>query len=284
MENQNQNSPATQELVRERTAAGRTSMKCMPDEQWPEDYQTDQQLRRPQPPLFKPPLGTPVLRLPRDFESLRLNSDFLQVLNRRKSSRVYTQQPLTLQQLSFLLWATQGVKGYRGKKYATLRTVPCGGARHEFECYLTVCRVEGLEPGRYHYMPDLHALEWVAELGDLATDADALCGQSWAVNGSVIFYYSCLPYRAEWRYGIDSYRCALIDAGHITENLYLACSALGDMGTCALGSVDSPTADALFRLDGEEEFIFYAAPVGGIDSAGQEAEDAFYAFVREQDL
>lgn len=278
-------SQATKELVQRLTAAGRASMQCMPEEQWPQDYQTDQQLRRPQPPLFKAPLGTPVLRLPRDFTALPLRQDFLRLLQTRKSSRVYTQRPLSLLEMSFLLWATQGVKGIRGKKYATLRTVPCGGARHEFECYLTVLHVEGLQAGRYHYMPDLHALEWVAPVEDGAdADSDALCGQSWAAKAEVIFYYSCLPYRAEWRYGIDSYRCALMDAGHITENLYLACAALGDVGTCALGAVDTKAANALFGLDGEEEFIFYAAPVGGIDPDDQAAENAFYAFVEQEDL
>lgn len=277
-------SPATAQLVQRLTAAGRAGMKPLPEESWPADYATDQQLRRPQPPLFKDPLGTPVIRLPRDFSALPLHDGFLQVVNRRKSSRVYTAQPLDLTRLSFLLWTTQGVRAIRGRQYATLRTVPCGGARHEFECYLSVLRVDGLAPGRYHYMPDRHALEWVAGPAAPGADGAALCEQSWAEKAAVIFYYSCLPRRVEWRYGIDSYRCALMDAGHITENLYLACSALGTLGTCALGSLEPALANELFGLDGEEEFIFYAAPVGGIDPDDREAEDAFYAFVQQEGL
>jgi len=64
--------------------------------------------------------------LPRNFGDLNLQQDFIKLLTERRSSRVYTQQPISLLQLSFLLWATQGIKDIRGKSYATLRTVPSG--------------------------------------------------------------------------------------------------------------------------------------------------------------
>ena len=79
--------------------------------------------------------------------SLSLEDDLYQLLAKRKSSRVYTQEDMSLLQLSFLLWATQGIKSIRGKSYATIRTAPCGGARHPFETYLLVRQVEGLLPG-----------------------------------------------------------------------------------------------------------------------------------------
>ena len=110
----------------------------------PEGYKTDQQKMLPQPPLTKAPVSDARIDLPRDFKPLGLEKDLLNVIFNRCSSRVYTEENLSLLELSFLLWATQGVKGIRGKKYATLRTVPCGGARHPFETYLLVRRVEGL--------------------------------------------------------------------------------------------------------------------------------------------
>lgn len=125
----------------------------------------------PQPPLTKAPVSDARIDLPRDFKPLGLEKDLLNVIFNRCSSRVYTEENLSLLELSFLLWATQGVKGIRGKKYATLRTVPCGGARHPFETYLLVRRVEGLKPGKYHYLPLENQLEY---LGEVKTSEDVI--------------------------------------------------------------------------------------------------------------
>ena len=125
------------------------------DNPYEADFESDQQLRRPQPPLVKAPM-TPAenhLALPMDFDTLPLDVNLADVFRQRRSARVYTQESMTLLQLSFLLWSTQGVKALRGKSYATLRTVPSGGARHPFETYLLVRDVENLAPGLYHYLP-----------------------------------------------------------------------------------------------------------------------------------
>jgi len=75
----------------------------------------------------------------------------------------------------------------------------------------------------------------------------------------------------------------LIDAGHITENVYLSAQALG-LGGCAVAAVDPAIANAMFGLDGEEETIFYAMPVGTVSKDNEKAEQDFYAFVKEQGL
>ena len=87
----------------------------------PEGYKTDQQKMLPQPPLTKAPVSDARIDLPRDFKPLGLEKDLLNVIFNRCSSRVYTEENLSLLELSFLLWATQGVKGIRGKKYAFFR-------------------------------------------------------------------------------------------------------------------------------------------------------------------
>ena len=251
-----------------------------------EAFESDQDLKEPQPPLQKPPMrpGQPTVVLPRDFEGLGLQENLLELLLRRKSARVYTGEALSLLQLSFLLWATQGVKDIRGKKYATLRTVPSGGARHGFETYLLVQNVEGLAPGKYHYLAIEHQLEFLGAQEDSNQAVSAsLDGQGWAAKASVIFYWSFVPYRCEWRYGVFAHRVALIDAGHIDQNLYLACTALG-LGTCAVAAFDGPLCDQLFGLDGDEEFTAYTAPVGSISSKDQAAEKAFYQFVEDEGL
>ena len=250
------------------------------------DFESDQELKRPQPPLVKVPMRDESARtpLPRDFEALERKDDLLSLIRDRRSARIYTGERMSLLQLSFLLWATQGIKKLRGKKYATLRTVPCGGARHEFETYLIVRNVEGLIPGAYHYLPMEHALELLRPMDD-SRDAicEALCGQSWAAKANVVFFWSMVPYRAEWRYGIYAHRVALIDAGHIGQNLYLACTGL-NLGTCAIGAFSDPVCSALFELDGVEEYIVYTAPVGTVRECDTAEEAAFYSFVEDEGL
>lgn len=257
-----------------------------------EDYESDQDKKLPQPPLVKDAMRSTSIALPHNFEDLDLINDTVTLINSRKSNRVYTEEKMSLLQLSWLLWATQGVKGIRGKSYATLRTVPCGGARHEFECYMLIQNVEGLENGSYHYLPMTHAIELLHSKEEIETTeqksfheiiGDTLCGQIWAAKANVVFYYSMVAYRAEWRYGIHAHRVALIDAGHITENLYLACTA-NHLGACAIGALDTSLCDRIFELDGSEEFAFYAATSGMIKEHNEEAENAFYAFVKEDNL
>ena len=270
--------------IRRRILLGRSFVTKFGDEEGvDEDYATDQDLKKPQPPLAKAPMTDAAIDLPTDFSGLDIDGDFLRIINSRRSRRVYTGEPMTLTQLSYLLWCTQGVKSVRGRRYATLRTVPSGGARHPFECYLALQNVEGLEDGLYHYLPMTHRIEPLGCPADLkGFISRSLCGQDWACRANAVFYYSCVFYRAEWRYGIWAHAPILMDSGHVTENLYLAATSIG-LGGCAVAAVDPGAANEQLGLDGEEETVFYAMPVGAV-KADDEAEDAFYAFVREEGL
>ena len=257
------------------------------DDLYMEQDETDQERKLPQPPLCKAPMCDAEKRicLPLDPEHLLMEkADLVSAIRDRHSSRVYTQEKMTLEQLSFLLWATQGIKSIRGKSYATLRTVPCGGARHEFETYLLVRNVQGLEAGAYHYLPMEHELEYLGAVENLEEKiGEALCGQVWAAKANVVFFWSIVPYRAEWRYSIGAHRVALIDVGHVCQNLYLACTGLG-LGTCAIAAFEDELCTELFGLDGEEEYIIYTAPVGTVSEKNKGEEAAFYKFVEEEGL
>lgn len=241
-----------------------------------EEYQSDQTLKKPQPPLVKAPMTENTMELPKNFGDLPMDKSFLRILHDRRSNRVFTGGSMDLLTLSFLLWAQQGIRGIRGNNYATLRTVPSAGSRHPFECYPLILNVEGLEPGLYHYLPMEHRLEFLKS-ADIKDEAFAdrvvqsVSRQKWVLKSSVIFYYSIVPYRGEWRYAFNAPRVMMIDAGHVTENLYLACSAL-DLGTCAIAAMDSPAASEMFGLDGKEEYIFYCAPVGTVSEENEAAE------------
>ena len=99
----------------------------------------------------------------------------------------------------------------------------------------------------------------------------------------MVFYWAMTAYRAEWRYGIYAHRVALIDAGHVGQNLYLACTGLG-LGTCGVAAFSHEATCRLFGLDGEEEYVVYTAPVGTVREEDRAAEKAFYQFVEDEGL
>ena len=113
--------------------------------------------------------------------------------------------------------------------------------------------------------------------------SDTLCEQVWAAKASVVFYWALDAYRVEWRYGIWAHRTALIDAGHLGQNLYLACTGL-NLGTCGIAAFVHEACCELFGLDGTNEFVVYTAPVGTVRPEDLKEEQAFYRFVEEEGL
>ena len=226
---------------------------------------TDQRLGLPQPPLQKAYAPDALLiDLPSPREVALGPTDLFELIERRQSRREYSDKPITLQELSFLLWATQGVKRIVRDGFATLRTVPSGGSRHAFETYLAANRVDGLEPGIYRYLALEHKLIRVSSPPDLPAQLGKACfGQDFAGTAAAVFFWSCIPYRCEWRYAVAAHKTLAQDSGHVCQNLYIACEALG-LGTVAIGSYHQEMADALCGLDGTDEFVIYAAPVGRV--------------------
>ncbi|NVM17552.1 MAG: SagB/ThcOx family dehydrogenase [Candidatus Lokiarchaeota archaeon] len=187
---------------------------------------------------------------------------FLDVINRRISRRNYTEESLNLEELSFLLWCTQGVKKTFKDNAGVLRTVPSAGAKSPFETYLIINRVEGVESGLYRYISFSHKLLFIKiiedaerKIGELAYD------QMFVGRGAVIICWVAIPYRTEWRYTMLAHKFIAVDLGHVCENLYLACEAL-DLGTVAIGYYEQKKFDALLELDGKDEFVVLVAPVG----------------------
>ena len=224
---------------------------------------SDQSKGLPEPPLELPrDPNAKIVALPKPRKDILAMNDLYACMEKRRSRRRWTREPLSLEELSFLLWATQGVEEVLGDGYATLRVIPSGGARHAFETYLAVNRVAGLEPGVYRFLPLSHQLVFLFASDDLrAKIGRATFGQQFVADGAVVFFWSCIPYRGEWRYTVAAHKLMLLDAGHLCQNLYLACEALG-AGTCAIGAYDQDAVDALLKLEGRDEFVVYLAPVG----------------------
>ena len=227
--------------------------------------QTEQNLGVEPPPLQKPPRQgqEPISLAGREaFEALR-GTDLVDAVGRRRSRRRFLDQALSLTELSWLLWATQGVSEILAPGCA-LRTVPSAGCRHAFETYLLARDIETLDPGVYRYLPVAHALVFEHSADTLpAALARATLGQAFIAAAPVTLAWTVLPYRMEWRYDIAAHRVIAMDVGHLCQNLYLACAAVG-AGTCAVAAYNQEQMDALLKVDGEDEFTLYLAPVGKI--------------------
>lgn len=192
------------------------------------------------------------------------NVAVLDVIKKRQSWRAFSDDSLTLEELSYLLWATQGLRAQYKEGSPSFRTVPSAGARHPFETYLSVHRAKGLESGLYRYIPLDHKLCLIYQsdsLPDMVTEACS--GQRFVGTAAVVFVWTVIPYRAEWRYTAASHKHIALDAGHVCQNLYIAAESIG-AGTCAIGAYDQDAMDSMVRADGEDEFVIYAAPVGKV--------------------
>ena len=186
--------------------------------------------------------------------------DFTELIQSRRSIREYGTRELSQVDLSYLLFATQGVKAtMRG---ATLRTVPSAGARHAFETYLLCNSVEDLDRGLYRYVASRHSVVNITS-GQASTDAmvGACLGQEFIAQAAALFILVADAYRMTYRYGERGYRYLHLDAGHVCQNLYLSAEALG-YGVCAIAAFSDAEVNDLLGLDGENRFAIYLASVG----------------------
>lgn len=229
------------------------------------EIETDQSREIPQPDLVKPyDKSRDKIDLPEVDRNIIVNDDIFQAILERKSHRIYSDEKVTLEELSYLLTMTQRIKEIRGDNYVGLRPVPSAGGRHPYETYLAVLNVEGLGKGIYRYLPLEHKLLLVKEVGDLDDKiVVALNNQKFAAKAAMTFIWAGIPYRTEWRYGDRAYKIALLDAGHIGQALYLACETIG-LGSCAIASYGQDIMDDLIEVDGEDEFTVYTAVVGRV--------------------
>ncbi|MEN6472886.1 MAG: SagB/ThcOx family dehydrogenase [Syntrophaceae bacterium] len=218
--------------------------------------------------IAPPPIEKPYARQARridlpgaeQFQALG-KIDLFTAIGERESVRSYRPEPLALKEVAFLLWATQGIRRVLDPGHA-LRTVPSAGCRHALETYLCVLNVTGLEQGLYRYLPLEHQLVFeFAEQNLERKIQQAVLGQPYPGQAALTFIWTTIPYRMEWRYGPAAYKVIALEAGHVCQNLYLACEAVG-CGTCAIAAYDQPGIDRLLKLDGREEFTIYLAPVG----------------------
>ena len=224
--------------------------------------ESDQQKGLPQPPLQDEfDKSAEIIDLPNP-ESINLPPvDFKQLVYERSSLRKFKNTALTLEELSYLLWCSQGVKKIVPDK-RTYRTVPSAGARHAFETYLLVNNVENLKSGLYKFLALEHKLILMPASGNIADKVTEGClGQKFVKTCAVTFIWTADVYRMAWRYGQRGYRYLHLDAGHACQNLYLAAETI-NCGACGIAAFDDKDLNSILKLDGENKFVIYLGTVG----------------------
>ncbi len=179
-----------------------------------------------------------------------------QALQQRRSIRSYATGPVTLEELSQLCWAAQGVTD-RSSGY---RAAPSAGATYPLELYAAVGEVEGLEAGLYRYDADEHVLQKVGSR-DLRTDLHrAALRQQPVRDAPLVMVLTAVHERTARRYGERAERYVAMEAGHASQNIYLQATALG-LGSVAIGAFDDGSLASVLRLPDNERPL-YLMPVG----------------------
>jgi SagB-type dehydrogenase family enzyme len=208
----------------------------------------------PTPPKVKPSLGDEFrITLPKP----RYKSDISieETLFKRRSIRDYTGELLTLQEVSQLLWAAQGITDPRG-----FRTAPSAGALYPLEVYVVVGEVEGLTKGVYKYKPHQHEVRKVLEEDQRAKLAEAALSQRWVEEGAINIVFTAVYQRTTRKYGPRGIRYVHMEVGHAAQNVYLQAVAL-NLGTVVVGAFHDDQVKEILNLPEEEEPL-YIMPVG----------------------
>lgn len=212
-----------------------------------------------QPVLYKAHTDAEKIPLPPpgDFRGLYTE----EAIERRRSVRDYSGQSITLDELSRLLYYTGGINAERwGHR---LRAAPSAGALYPIEVYPVVHRVEGLQAGLYHYAVRDHGLE-LLRAGDLRGQIvrHGLM-QEFLGQANVVLVLTAIFQRLRWKYQERTYRYAMLEAGHLGQNVYLAATSMG-MGACAVGAFLDDGLNGMLGVDGKDEAVVYMLAVGKV--------------------
>ncbi|MBD3228282.1 MAG: SagB/ThcOx family dehydrogenase [Candidatus Lokiarchaeota archaeon] len=186
---------------------------------------------------------------------------FWNIIIRRASRRNINDKPISIMQLSQLLFGITGIT--REYSQFAFRTIPSAGGLYPIETYISVNNIENLKQGIYHYNIKEHAIE-LLKTGNFREKVAAGClNQNIAAKASVDFLWTAIVERTKWKYKQRGYRYIYLDAGHIGQNFYLVAEALG-LGACSIGAIYDDELNELLDLDGVKETVIYVGVVGNI--------------------
>jgi SagB-type dehydrogenase family enzyme len=195
----------------------------------------------------------------------RTSLSFEEVVINRRSVRDFTGDAMSLETLAKILFLGDGVvktMHFSDGANWPVRTAPSGGGLFPIEMHAVVMNVKGLSQGLYIYNPEEHALKQILEkdLTDYLVNSSPAMEQS-IRKASVCIILNAIVPRQKFKYGERAYRFALLEAGHITQNILLAAQA-ENLGAVAVGGYLDDDIDRLLSLDGVEEVSLYMTLIG----------------------
>jgi len=226
--------------------------------EWPEEWKTTYYKTYPRLPKIDlhDYLAGGALELSGDSKT-----NLFKLISTRSSKRNFARGSVSIKELSLLLKFSCGNMGpMHNDRYR--RAQPSGGARFPIEVYPIVFRSnEELKAGLYHYNVKDHALDtlWSREFND--HDISELFMYPWSKDASIAVVMTSIFWRNQNKYNERGYRCSLLEAGHIGQNIYLVCEALG-LKCCALSGTRDRNLEKLIDIDGTTESVVYALVVG----------------------
>jgi SagB-type dehydrogenase family enzyme len=177
----------------------------------------------------------------------------------RRSTRSYSTQPMSLDELSRFMFLTTGVSADTFGN--ARRTAPSSGALYPIEVYPIVHNVDGIESGVYHYAYREHALELVRAEDMRSRVVEQGLGQEFLGQCGAVLFVTMILQRMRPKYQDRSYRYGLLEAGHVGENAYLAATEMG-LGACGVGAFMDDAMNEMIGVDGVEEAVVYMLAVG----------------------
>ncbi len=227
---------------------------------WLDLYHTEtaKKLNLERPEQFNKPLeNAEIYQLDKDFSEITQKT-LSECIASRRSLREYSNKPLKYNELSYLLFETSRVDYYR--ENAVFRTIPTAGATNSMETYVFIDKVENIESGIYLYVQDQHQLALVRKQDDLSEEVnESLLRQ--LRGAAVVFFFTCVPARTEYKYDFCAHKMIAIEAGHACQNLSLAAEVI-DSGACAICAYNQELGDKLLLLNTDKEFTTYCVTIG----------------------
>jgi putative peptide maturation dehydrogenase len=203
------------------------------------------------------------------------DSPLARLLDARRTVRTFSHnRPVTVGEVATLLyrvWGAHGTARFAQGDVGIRKTSPSGGGLHPIEVYPIARRVSGLRSGVYHYLADEHELERVVAIDEHSVRAlldDATAGQWYLANADIAFAMTARFGRSFWKYRrhAKAYRTIWLDAGHLSQTFYLACTELA-LGPWVTAALNDDALERVLQLDPLREGVIAVCGCGRLPAA-----------------
>ena len=222
--------------------------------------QTDPAIKKVITIAYKKYPSSQKIPLKTNFNSSKKSFD--EIIQTRHSIRTFDKRPISLDDVSKLLYHANGVTGKNTDDDNILhyfRTSPSAGGLHPIEIYLIAINVDGLTPGIYHYSPMENILETVSDQNPSEKFNDITFNQT--SNISAVLVLTGIPGKSRFKYGERGYRFMMLEGGHISQNILLSANSL-DLASYPMGGFVDDDVDELIGINGVDEVSLYMLLIG----------------------